>query len=149
MPHRALAYARQHRARFVDELKSFARFPTVSSQTAHTRDLKECALWLARHMRKIGMQRVKVAPTEQHPVVYAEWQKSQGAPTILIYGHYDVVPPEPLAEWRTPPFEPVIVGEDVHGRGVCDDKGQMFVHVKALESYLSGAGRLPVNVKCL
>ena len=92
---------------------------------------------------------MKVIPTRGHPIVYAAWQRAHGAPTVLIYGHYDVLPADPLHEWRTPPFEPVVRGSDLHGRGACDDKGQLFTHIKALESYLMAEGTLPVNVKWL
>jgi acetylornithine deacetylase/succinyl-diaminopimelate desuccinylase-like protein len=148
-PARALAYARQHRPRFLAELKDFVRFPTVSSQPGHANDVKKCANWLAAHLRRIGLQSVRVIPTRGHPIVYAAWRKAPDRPTVLIYGHYDVQPPDPLTEWRTPPFQPAVRGEDLYGRGACDDKGQLFAHVKALESYLMGGRGLPVNVKCL
>jgi acetylornithine deacetylase/succinyl-diaminopimelate desuccinylase-like protein len=145
----ALAYAERHRSRFLAELKRLARFPTVSSDPRHADDLKECAFWLANHMRQIGLERVQLIPTRRHPVVYGAWQRARGRPTVLIYGHYDVVPAGPLHQWHTPPFEPAVRGDDLYGRGVCDDKGQMFAHVKALESYLQSGHGLPVNVKCL
>jgi acetylornithine deacetylase/succinyl-diaminopimelate desuccinylase-like protein len=131
------------------ELKEFIRFPSVSAQPEHADDLKQCAAWLADHLRQIGLKRIAVVPTERYPIVYAEWRGAPGRPTVLIYGHYDVQPPEPLDEWRTPPFQPTVIGANVHGRGASDDKGQMFVHVKALESYLRTTGELPVNVLCL
>jgi acetylornithine deacetylase/succinyl-diaminopimelate desuccinylase-like protein len=130
----ALTYAKEHRPQFLAELKDFIRFPAVSAQPKHADDMKKCATWLARHLEKIGLERVKVVPTRQHPVVYAEWRHAPSRPTVLIYGHYDVQPPDPLNEWRSPPFDPVVRGKDVYGRGSCDDKGQMFAHVKALEA---------------
>jgi acetylornithine deacetylase/succinyl-diaminopimelate desuccinylase-like protein len=145
----ALAYARENRPRFLAELKEFIRFPTIGTQPAHAGDLKKCAAWLASHLRRIGLDGVSVFPTRGHPIVYAEWRRAPGAPTVLIYGHYDVLPADPLEEWRTPPFEPTVRGADLYGRGACDDKGQMFAHVKALESYLMTGRALPVNVKCL
>jgi acetylornithine deacetylase/succinyl-diaminopimelate desuccinylase-like protein len=148
-PDDALAYARRHRSRFLAELKDFVRFPTVSSQPAHAGDLKKCAAWLASHLRRIGLERVRVVPTRGHPIVYAAWQRAPGAPTVLVYGHYDVLPADPLQEWRSPPFEPVARGGNLYGRGASDDKGQLFTHIKALESYLMGERTLPVNVKCL
>jgi acetylornithine deacetylase/succinyl-diaminopimelate desuccinylase-like protein len=144
-----LAYAQANRRRFVEELKEFIRFPTVGAQSRHDGDMKRCAAWLAGHLRHIGMKAVRVAQTPGHPIVYAEWLRAPGRPTVLLYGHYDVQPADPLGEWRSPPFEPVVRGEDIYGRGACDDKGQMFAHVKALEAYLSTERRLPVNVKCL
>ena len=131
------------------ELKEFIRFPSVSAQPEHADDLKQCAAWLADHLRQIGLKRIAVVPTERYPIVYAEWRGAPGRPTVLIYGHYDVQPPEPLDEWRIPPFKPTVIGDNLHGRGASDDKGQMFVHVKALESYLRTTGELPVNVLCL
>jgi acetylornithine deacetylase/succinyl-diaminopimelate desuccinylase-like protein len=148
-PHRALNYARSHRETFVSELKEFLRFPTVSSQPEHANDLKKCAGWLAKHLQRIGMERVSVIPTRGHPIVYAAWQRNAAAPTILIYGHYDVLPGEPLREWQTPPFHPTELGSNLHGRGASDDKGQLFAHIKAIECYLNTERALPVNVKCI
>jgi acetylornithine deacetylase/succinyl-diaminopimelate desuccinylase-like protein len=148
-PLRALAYARRHHPRFVEELKSFVRFPSVSNQPKHSGDVRRCAAWLAAHLRRIGLQQVRIIPTKRHPIVYASWQGARGRPTLLIYGHYDVQPPEPLGEWRTPPFEPVVKHHNLYGRGACDDKGQLFTHVKALESYLKTQRALPLNVRCI
>lgn len=145
----ALAYARRHRARFVDELKRLVRFPTVSSNPENRRDLVACARWLAGHLRAIGFRDVRIVPTRHHPIVYAAWRGAAGAPTLLLYGHYDVQPAEPVAEWASQPFRPVIRGRRLFGRGASDDKGQLFTHLKAIESWLRTAGRLPVNVKCI
>jgi acetylornithine deacetylase/succinyl-diaminopimelate desuccinylase-like protein len=135
--------------RFVKDLKEFIRFPTISADARHANDIRLCASWLANHLRQIGMERARVIPNAGHPLVYAEWRKSPGAPTVLIYGHYDVQPPDPLDEWRTPPFEPTVRGDYLFARGATDDKGQLFAHVKALEVWLLKNGRLPVNVVCL
>jgi acetylornithine deacetylase/succinyl-diaminopimelate desuccinylase-like protein len=143
------AYARTHRARFLAELKELVRIPSVSAQTKHAEDVKRCAQWLAGHLRTIGMEGVRLVPTLRHPIVYAEWTKAPGLPTVLVYGHYDVQPPDPLKEWQTPPFEPTLRDSHLYGRGACDDKGQLFAHIKALESNLRTGGRLPVNVKCI
>jgi len=143
------AYARAHRARFLGELKQLVRFPSVSAQSKHAGDVRACAGWLAEHLKRIGMAGVRIVPTPRHPIVYAEWMGAPDRPTVLIYGHYDVQPPDPLKEWTTPPFEPTVRGSHLYGRGVCDDKGQLFAHVKALEACLKTSGRLPVNVKCL
>jgi acetylornithine deacetylase/succinyl-diaminopimelate desuccinylase-like protein len=145
---RAIAYAQAHRPRFVAELKDFVRFPTVSAQPKHAGDINKCAAWLANHLRRTGLKDVKVIPTARHPLVYASWRRGR-QPTVLIYGHYDVQPADPLSEWRSPPFQPIVHGDDLYGRGACDDKGQMFAHVKALESCLRTTGKLPVNLKCL
>lgn len=144
-----LAYARRNRARFLRELQNLVRFPTVSSQRAHTPDLRRCAAWLAAHLRGAGLDQAQVIPTRGHPLVYAEWKRAPSGPTVLIYGHYDVVPAEPLDQWRIPPFQPTVRGANLYARGACDDKGQFFAHVKAIESYLRSCGALPVNVKCL
>lgn len=148
-PQGALAHARENRPRFLMELKDFIRFPSVSAQPRHAEDVSRCANWLAKHLRQIGLDHVKVIATKRHPLVYARWQRAAGCPTVLIYGHYDVQPTDPLRAWKSPPFEPTVRGDDLFGRGACDDKGQMFTHVKALESYLQTERRLPVNVKCL
>jgi len=145
----AIAYCRTHRAVFLAELKDFIRFPSVSAQPEHADDVKGCAAWLAEHSRRIGMERVTVVPTGGHPIVYAECCHTPGRPTVLIYGHYDVQPAEPLDEWQSPPFEPMVRGNDLYGRGASDDKGQLFAHMKALEAFLQTGGELPVNVKCL
>ena len=148
-PLRAIAFAHRHRSRFVAELKEFVRFPTVSSQSGHSRDLANCAAWLAEHLKRIGLDQVRIVPTRYHPIVYAASQRVPGRPTILIYGHYDVQPVEPLNQWQHPPFEPVVEGDKLYGRGASDDKGQLFANVKALESYLKTEHALPVNIKCL
>ena len=127
----------------------FVRFPSVSAQPKHADDMKRCAAWLGKHLKKVGLEKVNVVPTQRHPVVYAEWLHAPGMPTVIIYGHYDVQPPDPLSEWASPPFEPTVRGDNLYGRGACDDKGQLFTHVKAIEGFLHVTGRLPVNVKCL
>lgn len=146
---RAIDYARQNRPRFISELKEFIRFPSISIQPEHNQDVKNCASWLAAHLRGIGMQNLQIVSTSRHPIVYASWKGRPQRPTILIYGHYDVQPPEPLDQWSSAPFVPVVRGGRLYGRGASDDKGQLFTHVKALESFLRAGGDLPVNVKCL
>ena len=146
----ALAYARGKQSRFERELGAFIRFPSVSAQPQHADDTAKCAAWLANHLHVVGLGQIQVIPTPRHPIVYADWRHaSPGIPTVLIYGHYDVQPAEPLTEWRSPPFDPVVRGDDLYGRGASDNKGQMFVHVKAIESFLKTAGALPVNIICL
>jgi len=147
--HTSLTQVQDQRARSVRELQEFISFPSVSAQPKHGPDLQRCAAWLAGRLRRGGLQHVQVIPTARHPIVYADWLHAPQRPTVLIYGHYDVQPAEPFDQWRTPPFEPTVVGDDLFGRGACDDKGQMFAHVKAIESLLKSQGRLPVNVKCL
>ena len=145
----ALAYAKAHRRRFLGELKEFVAFPTVSAQPRYAGDLRKCAAWLASHLRHIGLEHVQVVATKGNPIVYADWLHARGRPTVLIYGHYDVQPPDPLNEWRSPPFQPAVRGQDLYGRGACDDKGQLLTHVKALEAWLRSSRKLPVNVKCI
>ncbi|HEV2840913.1 MAG TPA: dipeptidase [Chthoniobacterales bacterium] len=146
---KARAFATASADRFLSELIRFVRFPSVSAQPQHADDVKRCAAWLARHLQSIGLENVTVTPTARHPIVCANWRHARGQPTVLLYGHYDVQPVDPLSEWRSPPFDPVVRGENLFGRGASDDKGQLFAHLKALESCLRGAGGLPVNVVCL
>jgi acetylornithine deacetylase/succinyl-diaminopimelate desuccinylase-like protein len=146
---RALNYARARRAKFVSELKEFLRFRSVSSQPERAGDITKCAHWLARHLQGIGLDRVRIIPTRGNPIVYASWLRAADRPTLIIYGHYDVIPGEPLREWRTPPFTPTLKDGNLHARGAADDKGQLFCHVKAIESYLKTRRALPVNVKCI
>lgn len=149
MDKRVLSYIALNQSRFLSELAEFVRFPTVAGQMEHASDMNACAAWLAKHLRSIGLECVEVISTAGHPIVYAEWPYRGNAPTVLIYGHYDVQPADPLSEWKSPPFEPIVRGSNLYGRGACDDKGQLFTHVKALECYLATLGELPVNVKCL
>jgi acetylornithine deacetylase/succinyl-diaminopimelate desuccinylase-like protein len=145
----ALAYARAHQRRSLAELKEFVSFPSISAQPRHAGDVKKCAHWLAIQLRRIGLDDVSIIATRRHPLVRAAWREASACPTVLIYGHYDVQPVDPLNEWHSPPFDPTVRGQDLFGRGACDDKGQMFAHVKALESYLQTRHALPVNIKCL
>jgi acetylornithine deacetylase/succinyl-diaminopimelate desuccinylase-like protein len=146
----AIAYARAHRQRFVDELCEFLRIPSVSAQPEHRQDVERAAHWLCQKLVSAGFPSAKVLPTPGHPVVLAEWLAAgPAAPTLLVYGHYDVQPPEPLDEWRTAPFEPTVVGQDVFARGASDDKGQAYLYVKAIEALGAAHGAPPVNVKCL
>ena len=142
-------YARRHAPRFVRELAEFIRIPSVSSLSEHESDMRECAAWLVRHLRAIGLEGVRCWDTGGHPVVCGHWLHAAGRPTVLIYGHYDVQPADPAAEWSSPPFAPAVRDERLFGRGSADDKGQMFVHLKAIESWLRTRRSMPVNVKCL
>lgn len=144
-----IAHARASRPRFVEDLAAFVRFPSVSAQPRHADDLRRCAAWLADHLRSIGLEHVRVVHTPRHPIVTADWLHAAGAVTVLVYGHYDVQPVDPLHEWTSPPFDPALRDGCLHGRGAADDKGQMLVHVKAIECWLGATGALPVNVRCL
>jgi acetylornithine deacetylase/succinyl-diaminopimelate desuccinylase-like protein len=146
----AVRYAAAHRRRFVTELCDFVRFPSVSADPAHGGDVRRCAEWLAAHLRALGMPHVGVMETGGPPLVLAAWRRAgPHAPTLLVYGHYDVQPADPRDGWHSPPFTPVVRAGAVYGRGACDDKGQLFAHVKAIEAWLNTAGVLPVNVLCL
>ena len=144
-----VAYLRAHHGRFIAELAEFVRYASVSALPDRAGDVRACAAWLARHLQSIGFEAVHVLATGGHPVVCAQWRHAPGRPTLLVYGHYDVQPPDPLAEWTSPPFEPAIRGDNFYGRGAADDKGQLFIHLKALESLLRTSGSLPLNVTCL
>jgi acetylornithine deacetylase/succinyl-diaminopimelate desuccinylase-like protein len=145
----ALEYADSHRAEFLSELKELLRIPSVSTLPEHAGDIQRAADWVADHLRKIGMTTVQVYPTEGHPIVYGEWLGAPGAPTVLIYGHYDVQPTDPDEEWLSPPFEPTERDGNLYARGATDDKGQAFVNLKAVQSFMQTRGKVPVNVKFL
>jgi acetylornithine deacetylase/succinyl-diaminopimelate desuccinylase-like protein len=144
-----LAFARRHAMRFERDLEDFVRFPTVSAQPRYSAQLRSCAAWLASRLRRAGLERTRVHPGRRHPIVQADWRGAPGRPTVLVYGHYDVQPVDPIGDWRTPPFEPTRRGPDLFGRGASDDKGQLLAQVAAIESWLRGMGALPVNVHCL
>ena len=132
------------------DLLTFAAIPSVSAQAVHKPDMEKAADWLAQRLRQAGLKTVETWPTAGHAAVYAEYlDAGKDAPTILIYGHYDVQPPEPLEKWRTPPFTPTVQQDKIYGRGVSDDKGPLLIAVQAVDACLSALGRLPVNVKFL
>ncbi len=146
----ALNYARSHQDDYLAELKAFLRIPSVSTQAKHEADVERAAAWLRERLLEAGLSEAEVMPTSGHPIVYGAWMEAgPEAPTVLIYGHYDVQPPDPLDLWETPPFEPTVVGEDILARGASDDKGQLYTHVKAVEAFSETQDRLPVNVKCI
>ncbi|MFP5378238.1 MAG: dipeptidase [Vicinamibacteria bacterium] len=138
-----------NRDRYVDELKEYLAIPSVSALPAHAADVRRCAEWTAAHMRGIGLQQVQVFDTPGHPIVYGEWLGADGAPTILFYGHYDVQPVDPVDLWTSPPFEATVRDGEIYARGSADDKGQVFMHFKAIEAHMKQNGRLPVNIKVL
>lgn len=137
------------RSRWLTELADLIAFPTISAQPQHRKDIQACAQWLARHLAAIGLQHVQVLPGANggHPSVYADWLLAPENPTLLLYGHYDVQPVDPLNEWHTPPFKATIANHNLYARGASDDKGQLWIHLKAIESYLRTVGRLPLNIK--
>jgi acetylornithine deacetylase/succinyl-diaminopimelate desuccinylase-like protein len=145
----AIAWARARREEHLAQLKHLLTIPSVSAQSEHQADMLRAAEWLAGHMRAIGLTQVDVHLTEGHPIVCAGWEEDPAVPTVLIYGHYDVQPPDPLDLWHTPPFEPSVRDGNLYARGATDNKGQLFTHLKALEAFMQTAGRPPVNVKFL
>src|SRR5580658_1509392 len=149
----AVEYARQNYPRFLDDLKALLRIPSVSTLPEHKGDCRHAAEVLAANLKNIGMENVQLIETAGHPLVYADWLHAHGKPTALLYGHYDVQPPDPLDEWLSPPFEPTERNGNLYARGAVDDKGQMYMHVKALESLLAGRdgeyGKLPLNVRVI
>jgi len=144
-----LAYIDQHRERFVGQLAEWVKIPAISSDPLHKEDMLKNAEHLAAEIRALGADRVEIWPTKGHPAVFAEWLKSPGKPTLLVYGHHDVQPVDPLEKWVTPPFEPAIREGRMWGRGVVDDKGQVHIHVKAIEAFLKTVGKLPLNLKLI
>ncbi len=142
-----LNYLKSNNDRFIDELKTFLSIPSVSTNPDHKQDILAAAGFVEGQLKSFGMQNVRQYPTNGHPVVYGEWLGAKDAPTILLYGHYDVQPAEPLELWTTPAFEPTIRGGKIFARGSADDKGQVFIHLKVLEAYMKVFGKLPVNVK--
>src|SRR3954447_24312850 len=146
----ALDYARQNQPRFLSELKDLLRIPSVSTLPQHKTDIGRAADFLAAQMRAIGLENVEVIRTAGHPLVYADWLHAPGKPTALCYGHYDVQPPDPLNEWISPPFEPAERNNNLYARGAVDDKGQLWMEIKALEALMRGhGGKLPINVKVI
>ncbi len=149
MLNEALEYARQNEGRFLNELREVLTIPSISTDPAHSADMQHAAEWMASQLRSIGMTGVQIMPTGGHPAVYGEWLKvGKNAKTVLIYGHYDVQPPDPLELWTNPPFEPVIREDNLYARGAADMKGQVVASLKAVESMVRNGG-LPVNIKWL
>src|SRR5690349_5475498 len=144
-----LDYLQNNQGRFIDELCQYVRFPSVSAQAQHRQDLNACADWVVKHCQSIGLE-ARLCPTAGHPVVIAKTPRltanHRTRPHFLIYGHYDVQPPEPFELWKSPPFEPRIVGRSLFGRGATDNKGQNLAHLKAVEAYLKTATPLPCDL---
>ena len=155
MPSAAVDFARQNQLRFLDELKGLLRIPSISTLPEHNGDTRRVAETLASEMTRSGLEKVRLIETVHggsagHPLVYGEWLHATDKPTVLCYGHYDVQPPDPLDEWLTPPFDPTERNGNLYARGAVDDKGQMYMHMKALESlFKTGGGKLPVNVRVI
>src|SRR6202048_5550288 len=142
-------YIDSRREEHLEELCSFLRIPSVSAKTEHKQDVERGARWVADSLRAAGFKTIEIIPTNLHPLVYAESLEAPGKPTVLFYGHYDVQPAEPLELWTSPSFKPESRNGNLYGRGAADDKGQVHIHLKALQSLHKINGKLPINVKVL
>ena len=136
-----------NRDRFIEELKTYLAIPSISALPEHAGDVRRCAEWTLHELERIGMQNARLIETPGHPIVYADWLGAPGAPTMLFYGHYDVQPVDPLALWTSPPFEATVRDGEIYARGAADDKGQVFMHMKAIEAHMKQTGGLPCNVR--
>src|SRR5215472_16636668 len=144
----AVDFARQNQQRFLSELKDLLRIPSVSTAPEHKSDVQHAAEYVGNELRRIGMENVEVIQGQGHPLIYADSLHAPGKPTALCYAHYDVQPPDPLDEWISPPFEPAERNNNVYARGAVDDKGQLWMEIKAIEALMRGhGGKLPINVK--
>lgn len=142
-------YISANEERFLEELKEWLRIPSISTLPEHAGDVRRAAEYAAGQLRHIGFEQVKLIDTQGHPLVYGEWLKAPGKPTVLVYGHYDVQPVDPIELWESPPFEPTVRDDNLYCRGACDDKGQTMLVLKAMESLMHVNGALPVNVRVL
>ncbi|SFA88225.1 MULTISPECIES: dipeptidase [unclassified Bacillus (in: firmicutes)] len=142
-------YFKKNRQAHLDELFQWLSIPSISALPDHVNDMKSGADWAVNALKSAGIENVEVMPTKGHPAVYGEWLNAPGKPTVLIYGHYDVQPVDPVELWTSPPFEPEIRDEKLYARGASDDKGQVFMHIKAVEGILQTTGTLPLNFKFL
>ncbi len=149
MSHATNEFVEKNKDRFLEELKDFLRIPSVSTLPEHVSDVQRAAQFVADSLKKAGLENVEIIQTAKHPLVYADWLHAPGKPTVLCYGHHDVQPPDPLELWESPPFEPSIRDGNLYARGSADDKGQMYMHVKAVEALKTVNGSLPVNLKFL
>lgn len=150
MPEKAIAHAHASRDAYLAQLQDFLRIPSISTLSERKPDIERAARWIADDMGRVGLENVEIIPTDGHPVVYGDWLGAgEDAPTVLVYGHYDVQPVDPLDLWESDPFDPVVRDGEIYARGSSDDKGQMLVHIKAVESMLAAEGKLPVNVKMI
>ena len=136
----AVDFARGNQQRFLNELKDLLRIPSVSTLEEHKPDIQKAANYVASELRRIGMENVEIIATKGHPLIYADWLHAGGKPTVLCYAHYDVQPAEPLDEWHSPPFEPTERNKNIYARGAVDDKGQLWMEVKALEALMQAGG---------
>jgi len=144
---KVVSYINSHRDNYVEELKEFLKIPSISTLAENKPDMIKAADFVAGKLRSAGMQNVKIIETKGHPLIYADWLNAPGKPTVLIYGHYDVQPVDPINLWNSPPFEPTIKDGKIYARGATDDKGQIYMHIKTVEAFMKTEGTLPLNVK--
>ncbi len=143
-------FVEEHKGRLLEELKDFLRIPSISTLPEHQPDIATAAEFVAESLRRAGLENVQIIPTAGNPLIYGDWLHAAGKPTVLCYGHYDVQPPDPLELWHSPPFEPVVHDGNIYARGSSDDKGQMYMHIKAAEALRAvHDGKLPLNLKFL
>src|SRR6185437_2296934 len=144
-----MSYYEQQRETYVKELKELLRIPSISTLSEHKKDIRAAAEWVRDRLANAGLQSVELIESEGNPLIYAEWLEAAGKPTLLLYGHYDVQPPDPLDEWTSPPFAPEIRNDNIYARGSSDDKGQTLILINAIAALLAQHGRLPMNVRFL
>src|SRR6266571_8368770 len=139
------------RVEFLEGLQAFLRIPSISTLPEHKPDIRRAAEFCLNELQRAGLSSAELIESEQgqNPLVYAEWLNASGKPTLLLYGHYDVQPPDPLDEWISPPFEPAVRNQNIYARGAVDDKGQTYLLLKAVEGFMKAEGRLPINIKFL
>ena len=142
-------YIKKNKENYINELKEFLSIPSISTLTENKKDILKCAQFVSNKLKDAGMSRVEIYKTEGHPIVYGEWLGAPGKPTVLVYGHYDVQPVDPVELWNNPPFDPVIKDGKIFARGATDDKGQLYMHIKSVEAFFKTTGSLPLNVKYL
>ena len=141
------SYLEANTPRYLEELMEFLRIPSVSSLPEHTADVQRAAEWVSERLEMAGIENVQILPTEGHPAVYGQWLHAPNKPTIMIYGHFDTQPVDPIELWTHPPFDPIVKEERIYARGASDDKGNMLIPILATEAMLKTRGSLPVNVK--
>src|ERR1041385_2547105 len=142
-------FINMNRDRYVEELKEYLAIPSISALPQHAADVHRAAEWTAESLRSAGLENVRLIETPGNPVVYGDWLKAPGAPTTLFYGHYDVQPVDPLALWESSAIEATVRDGEIYARGSADDKGQVFMHFKAVEAHIKQNGKLPVNMKII
>jgi len=140
-------YINGNRDQYIEELKEFLRIPSISTLPEHKSDMYNAANFVSSKLKQAGIENVSIIETAGHPLVYGDWMNAPGKPTVLIYGHYDVQPVDPIELWTSPPFEPTIRDGKIYARGATDDKGQVFMHIKSVEAYFRTMNKLPLNVK--